>query len=98
MIQDAQVYSMIVEHDRVVTVIKQIDQIMNALLDHDLIKGTSMIEADPADCNRAKIDHHDLILAITTPVSAARQEKMHTQGGKTHKSWKLISGSHSCTY
>jgi len=28
---------MIVEHDRVVPMIEQIDQIMNALLDHDLI-------------------------------------------------------------
>ena len=39
MIQDARVYSMIVERDRVVPMIEQIDQIMNALLDHDLIEG-----------------------------------------------------------
>jgi len=30
---------MIVEHDRVVPIIEQIDQIMDALLDHDLIEG-----------------------------------------------------------
>jgi len=30
---------MIVEHDRVVPMVEQIDQIMDALLDHDLIVG-----------------------------------------------------------
>ena len=30
---------MIVEHDRVVPMIEKIDQIMNALLNHDLIEG-----------------------------------------------------------
>jgi hypothetical protein len=35
--QDARVYSMMVEHDRAVPMIEQIDQIMDALLDHDLI-------------------------------------------------------------
>jgi len=39
MIQDTRVYSMMVEHDRVVPMIEQIDQIMDALLDHDLIEG-----------------------------------------------------------
>ena len=37
MSQDARVYSMMVEHDRAVPMIEQIDQIMDALLDHDLI-------------------------------------------------------------
>jgi len=37
MIPDDLVYSMIVEHDSVVPMIEQIDQIMEALLDHDLI-------------------------------------------------------------
>jgi len=36
--QDARVYSMIVEHDQAVPMIEQIDQIMDALLDHDLIE------------------------------------------------------------
>jgi len=35
--QDARVYSMIVEHDRAVPMIEQIDQIIDALLDHHLI-------------------------------------------------------------
>ena len=37
MTPDARVYPMIVEHDRAVPMIEQIDQIMDALLDHDLI-------------------------------------------------------------
>jgi len=37
MTQDALVYSMMVEHDRAVPMIEQIDQIMDALLVHDLI-------------------------------------------------------------
>ena len=37
MTQDARVYSMIVEHDQAVPIIEQIDQIMDALLYHDLI-------------------------------------------------------------
>ena len=37
--EDARVYSIIVEHDRAVPMIEQIDQIMDALLDHDLIEG-----------------------------------------------------------
>jgi len=36
--QDARVYSMMAEHDRAVPMIEQIDQIMDALLDHDLIE------------------------------------------------------------
>jgi len=36
--EDARVYSIIVEHDRAVLMIKQIDQIIDALLDHDLIE------------------------------------------------------------
>ena len=44
MIPDAPVYSMMVEHDRVVPIIEQIDQIMDALLDHDRDRGTPMIE------------------------------------------------------
>jgi len=39
MIPDARVYSMIVEHDQVLPMIEQIDQIMDVLLDHDVIKG-----------------------------------------------------------
>ena len=39
MTQDARVYSMIVEHDRAVPMIEQIDQIMDTLLDHDLVEG-----------------------------------------------------------
>ena len=39
MIQNARVYSMMVEHDRAVPLIEQIDQIMDALLDHYLIEG-----------------------------------------------------------
>jgi len=39
MIQDARVYSMMVEHDRAVPMIEQIDHIMDGLLDHDLIAG-----------------------------------------------------------
>ena len=35
--EDARVYSMMAEHDRAVPMIEQIDQIMDALLDHDLI-------------------------------------------------------------
>ena len=38
MTQDARVYSMIVEHDLAVPMIGQIDQIIDALLDHDLIE------------------------------------------------------------
>ena len=39
-IQDARViYSMMVEHDRAVLMIEQIDQIVDALLDHNLIEG-----------------------------------------------------------
>jgi len=44
MILDTRVYSMMVEHDRVVPVIEQIDQVMDALLDHDRDRGTPMIE------------------------------------------------------
>ena len=44
MIVDARVYSTVVEHDRVVLMIEQIDQIMDALLDHDRDRGTPMIE------------------------------------------------------
>jgi len=39
MIQDARVYLMMVENDRAVPMIDLIDQIMDALLDHDLIGG-----------------------------------------------------------
>jgi len=39
MIPDARVYSMMVEHDRAVPMIEQIDQIMDGLIDHDLIEG-----------------------------------------------------------
>ena len=38
MTQDALVYLMMVEHDRAVPMIEQIDQSMDALLDHDLIE------------------------------------------------------------
>ena len=40
MSQDARVklYSIMVEHDRAVLMIEQIDQITDALLDHDLIE------------------------------------------------------------
>ena len=38
MIQDARLYSIIVEHDQGVPMIEQIDQIMDALIDHDLIE------------------------------------------------------------
>ena len=44
MIVDARVYSTVVEHDRVVLMIEQIDQIMDALLDQDRDRGTPMIE------------------------------------------------------
>ena len=44
MIQDARVYSIMVEHDRVVPMIEQIDQIMDALLDHNRDRETPMIE------------------------------------------------------
>ena len=44
MIQDARVYSMMVEHDRVVPMIEQIDQIKDTLLDHDRDRGAPMIE------------------------------------------------------
>ena len=43
MIEDCRVYSMVVEHDRVVPMMEQIDQIMDALLDHDHDQGTPMI-------------------------------------------------------
>ena len=56
---------MVVEHDRAVPMIEQIDQIMNALLDHDLID-EPMIETDRVDHSRAKLDH-DLIVPITIP-------------------------------
>jgi len=59
MSQDAGVYSMMVEHDRAVPMIEQIDQIMDALLDHDLI------EVIEQTADRAKLDH-DLIVPITT--------------------------------
>ena len=36
------VYSIMVEHDRVVPMIEQIDQIMDALLDHERDRGTPM--------------------------------------------------------
>ena len=42
MIQDARVYSIMVEHDRVVPMIEQIDQIMDALLDHERDRETPM--------------------------------------------------------
>ena len=45
MTQDARVYSMMVEHDRVVPMIEQIDQITDALLDHHRDRGAPMIEA-----------------------------------------------------
>ena len=38
MTQNARVYSMMVKHDRAVSMIEQIDQIMEALLDDDLIE------------------------------------------------------------
>jgi len=38
MIPDTRVYSMIVEHDQVLPIMKQIDEIMNVLLDHVLIE------------------------------------------------------------
>ena len=44
MTQDARVYWMMVEQDRIVPMIEQIDQIMDALLDHDRDRGTPMIE------------------------------------------------------
>ena len=44
MIQDARVYSIMVEHDRVAPMIEQIDQIIDPLLDHDRDRGTPMIE------------------------------------------------------
>ena len=37
MIPDARVYSMMVEHDRAVSIIGQVDQIMDALLNYHLI-------------------------------------------------------------
>ena len=40
MTQDASVSSMMEEHDRAVPMIEQIDQLMNALLDHDRDRGT----------------------------------------------------------
>ena len=36
--QDARVNSIMAEHDRAVSMIEQIDQIMHALLNHNLIK------------------------------------------------------------
>ena len=39
MIQDALGYSIIVEHDRAVRVTELMDQIMDALHDHDLTEG-----------------------------------------------------------
>ena len=44
MTEDARVYSMMIKHDRAVPMIEQIDQIMDALLDHDRDRGTPMIE------------------------------------------------------
>ena len=44
MIPDVRVYLMMVEHDRVVPMIAQIDQIMDALVDHDRDRGAPMIE------------------------------------------------------
>ena len=44
MTQDARVYSVMVEHDRVVPMIEQIDQIMDALLDHDLIVPITILD------------------------------------------------------
>ena len=38
MTHDAQAYLTMVEHDRAVPMNEQIDQIMDALLDHDLIE------------------------------------------------------------
>jgi len=38
MSQDARVNSIMVEHDRAVLMIEKIDQITDALLDHDLIE------------------------------------------------------------
>ena len=40
MIPDARVYSMMAEHDRAVPMIEQINQIIDALLDHDRDRGT----------------------------------------------------------
>ena len=44
MIPDARVYSMMVEHDRAVPMIEQIDQIKDALLDRGRDRGIPMIE------------------------------------------------------
>ena len=44
MTQDARVYSMMVEHDRAVPMIEQIDQIIDALLGHDLIVSITIHE------------------------------------------------------
>ena len=38
MLDHDRVYSILVEHDRGVPMIEQIDQIMDALIDHDLIE------------------------------------------------------------
>ena len=38
MLDHDRVYSILVEHDRRVPMIEQIDQIMDALIDHDLIE------------------------------------------------------------
>ena len=38
MTRDARVYSMMVEHDRVVSMIEQMDQIKDPLLNHKLIE------------------------------------------------------------
>ena len=58
MIQDARVYSMMVEHDRVVPAMEQIDQIMDALLDHDRDRGTPMIEV----IEQTIIEHNSIMI------------------------------------
>ena len=49
--QDARVYSMMVEPDRAVPMIEQIDQIMHALLDHDLIVPITSHTEGPLGCS-----------------------------------------------
>ena len=66
MTQESRVYSMMVEHDQSVPMIEQINQIMDALLDHGCFARNLVIEADRGDRSRAKLDH-DLIVPITKP-------------------------------
>jgi len=60
--QDVRVYSVMVEHDQAVPMIEQIDQMMDALLNHE----TAMIEVIKRTIVRAKLDHH-LIVQIANP-------------------------------